>query len=334
MSKVLTIVVPSYNTKAHVDKCIPTMIDENFINDIEILLINDGSTDETESMLMKYALMHPQSIRVISKKNGGHGSVVNKGIEEATGKYFRVIDGDDPVITRNLGELVNKLKIIDADIVFTPFYEEFVESGKRKPCFFTRLEDCKIYPFDSVCNMIECLPLHSINYRTSLLKENKIRVQEGCFYEDKEYDLYPIPYVKSIAYVNEPVYIYRIGVPGQSISVEKVLRNRKMLETITHNLCLFYEDVLEQGTTDDKKRYLSNAICDVIKNMYGMFLKMPFGKTSFSEIGTFNTMCKQWSGILYKESNKGAIMLLRKNNILLYSLVFFGFKLKRRFRGF
>lgn len=334
--KHLTIVVPSYNTEAYIDTCLPTMIDERYIQDIEILLINDGSTDRTKEMLEKYEKQYPESIKVINKENGGHGSVINRGIQEATGRYFRVIDGDDFVDTDNLYKLVDKLKSIDSDIVFTSLYEEILTKNKNFLRFsYSNVEEGKVYLFDDICLRIGCIPLHAINYRTSLLKNNKIRVQEKCYYEDKEYILYPIPFVKTIAYYNFPVYHYRIGVPGQSVSTEKVLKNKKMLELITQNLCVFYENTLSnQDISNVKKQYLSNAICEVIKNMYGIYLKFPLGVEPLKMIKNATLQCRNWSPNLYRESNVGIIKFLRKNSCFVYLVAYISFRLVRMIRGF
>ena len=333
--KVLTIVVPSYNTSVHINACLPTMIDNQFIDKIEILLINDGSTDQTETLLKQYEKKYPDSIRVISKENGGHGSVINRGIQEATGKYFRVVDGDDPLITKNLNGLINKMSKLDSDIVFTPYYQDNIGTGERALCCTSDLKMGVEYKFEDVAGNLQCIPLHAISFKTSLLRDNHIHVQEKCFYEDEEYILYPIPYVNTITYYSEPVYIYRIGVPGQSISVEKVIKNRKMLETITENLCLFYEREVDQGLSKGKELYLSSAICDVIRNMYGMFLKMPRSRETMSLINEFNKKCGQWSPTLYLKSGEDtAINLIRKNNYLLYSCAHVLFKQKMKKRGF
>ena len=335
MEKILTVVVPSYNTLVHIDKCLPTMIDERFINDIEILLINDGSTDETQKKLEQYANKYPLSIRVINKENGGHGSVINRGIKESKGKYFKVIDGDDPVITDNLYKLVEMLKNENSDIVVTPFLKEFVENSERILCGNLPLIPGKQYIFDDVCQKIGILPLHAINYKTSLLFNNGIKVQEKCFYEDKEYILYPIPYITTISYYSDPVYVYRIGVPGQSISLEKVIKNRKMLEKITHNLCCFYEEISDENISSEKDSYLSRAICDVIRNMYGMFLKMPRKRETLRMISEFDNNCKEWSPKLYKKSGEDiTIRLLRKHSFAVYSCAYYAFKRKMEKRGF
>ena len=119
--KILTIVVPSYNTELYIDECLPTIISSKSIDDIEILLVNDGSTDNTLKKARYFEELYPQSIRVIDKENGGHGSVINRGIKEATGKYFKVIDGDDWVDTAAFNQLVSCLKRVDVDLVMNPY---------------------------------------------------------------------------------------------------------------------------------------------------------------------------------------------------------------------
>lgn len=331
--KVLTIVVPSYNTSVHIDECIPSMIDERCIDDIEILLINDGSTDNTLELLEKYQTKYPKSIRIINKENGGHGSVINRGIHEAKGKYFKVVDGDDHLIPDGLCQLVDRLKTIDADIVYTSYYRDYLSIKKRELSCVHNIEEGRLYEFDLICHEIGSLPLHALNYRTSLLKDNDIKLTEKCFYEDKEYDLFPVPYVNTIVYYNIPTYIYRIGVVGQSVSTEKLIKNQAMLETITYHLCDFYE---RKSTviSKPKREYLAFSIVDVIKNMYGMYLKLPYGEDSIHKIEEFNNKCRMWSEDLYVRGNTGAVKLLRRNSFIVYSIAYIGFKIVRWRRGF
>lgn len=333
MEKVLTIVVPSYNTEKHIDNSLPSLIADSISNKLEILLINDGSTDGTLERIKEFEKNYPNCIRVISKENGGHGSVINRGIKEAKGKYFRVIDGDDAVITENLIKLIENLEQCDSDVVFSPYIMEFVQSGERVECDKYDLESGKEYSFDSLSKIINCIPLHGINYKTTLLKEHDIHVQEHCFYEDKEYIMYPIPFVNTATYYTDPIYIYRIGVPGQSISVEKVVKNWKMLKRITENLCIFYENLGEQ-VSKEKKQYLSTAICDVIKNTYGMFLKMPYDTKNVNYIKEFSEECQKWSPNLYDDSDKGVIRLLRSNSKIIYAICYVMFRQKMKNRGF
>lgn len=333
--KILTIVVPSYNTKKYLEVCLPNMLDKRFLEDIEILLINDGSTDGTEIVLEKYAERFAESVRVINKENGGHGSVINRGIHEAKGKYFKVIDGDDTVETDSLEKFIRFLKKdVNVDMIIAPYYKEYIMDGKKQIEGIQKVETGKEFVFDDICKKIGYVPLHEIVYRTELLQKHEIKMQENCYYEDTEYNLYPIPYVRSLIYFDQPIYVYRIGVEGQSININSVIKNRKMLFKIVKNLCIFYEEKCRYNISGPKNKYIINAICEVAANAYAVYLKMPYGKKAKEMIPKFDKKLMQWSPKVYAAIDSKAIHLLRKDSFIIYTLAYFLFKLKRWKRGF
>ena len=122
--KVLTLVIPVYNTEKYVKRCLDSILIEDVLEDIEVITVNDGSKDGSVEILRRYEKMYPNSVVVIDKENGGHGSTVNAGLEKATGKYFRVIDSDDWVNSHDFVTFVNKLKNEDADLVVTNYRKE------------------------------------------------------------------------------------------------------------------------------------------------------------------------------------------------------------------
>ncbi len=95
MEKLLTIVVPAYNVEKYIKNCLDSFIDLSVLRSLEILIVDDGSTDSTASLAHTYEQKYPYSFKVLSKENGGHGSTINYAIPRATGKYFKVVDGDD-----------------------------------------------------------------------------------------------------------------------------------------------------------------------------------------------------------------------------------------------
>ena len=130
--KILSIVIPSYNTGQFLDKNIITMLDSRINNKLEILIVNDGSSDDTAERATKYQKLYPGTVKLINKENGGHGSVINKGIEIASGRYFKVIDGDDWVVKENLVSLIADLENIDSDIVLNPYHFIFEGGGYQE----------------------------------------------------------------------------------------------------------------------------------------------------------------------------------------------------------
>ena len=115
--KVLTITIPSYNVEAYLEECLESFVNSEVMEEIEVLVVNDGSSDSTAEIAQRYADKYPETFRLINKENGGHGSTINTGIKEAKGKYFKVVDGDDWVDTRSFIRLVKVLKESEADIV-------------------------------------------------------------------------------------------------------------------------------------------------------------------------------------------------------------------------
>ena len=194
---ILTIVVPSYNTEKYIDTCIPTLLKHRMRHKLEILLVNDGSCDHTLSKLLRYERDYPDTVRVIDKQNGGHGSVINIGIKEARGKYYKVVDGDDWVISRNLERLICCLDKGNYDLVVNPYIKQNVNTGQRKAVCF-QAEKYRKLDFDSIAGWFSEIEIHAATYRTELLRKNHISVRENCFYEDTQYNIYPIRYVSSI----------------------------------------------------------------------------------------------------------------------------------------
>lgn len=333
MQKVLSIIIPSYNTEKYIDECLPTMLSEEILDDIEILLINDGSKDNTPKVAKKYVEKYPSSIRLINKENGGHGSVINRGIEEATGKYFKVIDGDDWVEMEGLAKLVHRLKSTDADMVLNPFYWYMVDDGSRKLIDVAKDKFDQEICFEEISKELKSVQLHSVTYKTSILRDNKIRFQEKCFYEDLEYDVYPVLYVSTVLFLDIPVYVYRIGLPTQSINIENVIRNKKMADTINENLMIFYNN-LPKDISENRKQYFARIISGMLNRNSSIFLKMPYGKKSKNGLAYYFKHMKEVSKELYDYETSKAVSLMRKDNWLLYSLAYFTFWCKRKIRRF
>ena len=128
MGVILTIAVPSYNIEKYIHKCIESFnnIKTELYSDFEVLIINDGSTDKTIDIVKKLSSETSLNLKIINKENGGHGSAVNKGIEEAKGKYFKIIDGDDWVNKADFEEFLLRLKKKDVDLIVTDYTEQHV----------------------------------------------------------------------------------------------------------------------------------------------------------------------------------------------------------------
>ena len=132
MEKILSFIIPAYNCERFLDKCIQSMIQDDIKEFLEIIVVNDGSTDDTKSVAEKYCSMYPEIIRLISQENKGHGGALNTGCHAASGKYLKVIDADDWVETSNLPAFIDLLKKCDSDVVLTHHYTRNISNGEIK----------------------------------------------------------------------------------------------------------------------------------------------------------------------------------------------------------
>ena len=173
MEKLLTVVVPSYNVEKYLEETLESFVIPEIMDDLEVLIVNDGSKDRTPEIGAAYEKRYPQTFRLISKENGGHGSTINRGIEEAKGTYFKVVDGDDWVDRGGFTELLHRLKTSGADYVVTDYYKVNDGTKEKKLETFPYLKAHPKCRFEEVVGNTDIL-MHALVIRTAILKENGI----------------------------------------------------------------------------------------------------------------------------------------------------------------
>lgn len=231
MTKLLSITVPSYNSEDYLDRCIQSLLPGG--EDVEIIIVNDGSTDQTQKIAERYAEKYPSMVRVVNQKNKGHGGAVNTGISVATGIYFKVVDSDDWVDEAAYMQILTTLKHLEMngcilDMMISNFVYEKAGARRKK-----RLHYHKVFPQNQVFGWDDTkhfglgkyILMHSIIYRTGLLRECHLQLPEHTFYVDNLFVYEPMPYVKRMYYLDVDFYRYYIGRADQSVN-EKVMISR------------------------------------------------------------------------------------------------------------
>ena len=132
MNKLLTISIAAYNVEMYIEKLLDSIIDSGKLDEIEVLVVNDGSKDKTVEITNKYVKRYPNSIYLINKPNGGHGSTINTGIKNAHGKYFKAIDGDDWIDSTNLAKLIENMKKTNSDLILCNHKFVFEKNGSEE----------------------------------------------------------------------------------------------------------------------------------------------------------------------------------------------------------
>lgn len=324
VEKILTITVPSYNVEKFLENTLDSFVDERVLEAIEVLIVDDGSKDKTAEIGNRYEAQYPDTFRVISKENGGHGSTINRGIQEAKGKYFKVVDGDDWVDRDGFAELIRRLADCETDYVFTNYYEVNDVTGELTPVTFSWIEKETEMPFEKIADETR-ISMHALIIRTSILKENQIRLDEHCFYVDVEYILYPIPYVNSVIYFDIFVYMYRLAQVNQSVSMlgyQKHLQNH--IDVILH--VLDYINVYKKRPDYDRRKdiYMARRIAEMVHTQVDIFMSFPLtDKTIPGKFKEFDNEVKKKSPYVYEKSGEfsGMLRLLRKTGFRFYTLI-------------
>lgn len=248
--KILSFVIPAYNSGAFLDKCITSMLVPEILDKLEIIVVNDGSKDSTEAIAKSYCRKYPQTVRLISQENKGHGGALNTGLAAASGKYLKVVDADDWVETVNLPTFIGLLERCDSDIVLTHHRTIDISTGEIKNWRNYPSEFGKAYSFQQVVscwkNFERSMTFHGITYRRDFYRDHAGALPEHVFYEDHEYATFPCCYGHSVMCFDLFLYDYRIGDVSQSVSSVNQLKRIGHLETVIKRMVAQY-NALPQG---------------------------------------------------------------------------------------
>ena len=298
MDKILTISIAAYNVEKYLEQTLSSLSDSRFIDDIEVLIIDDGSKDRTRDIALKYQEMAPDSFRYVPKENGGHGSTINKGIELAQGKYFRAIDGDDWVDKDAFTDFICRLKSEDADMILTQ-HKTVCGSEEKLIKFVRNMEDGKKYSWIDELD-IEYVTIHMMTLKTELLQKNNVRITEKCFYVDIEFIVWAIYLSESIVYWELPVYMYRIGNANQSINKKNMLKNVGMQETVSYKLAAIFDRFRESGRlSKTKEDVIFRRITRSIGSTVRTYLLIDNGTESKEKIILFDKKIREISENTY-----------------------------------
>lgn len=234
--KVLSLIVPAYNSEQYLDTCISSFLATEILDKLDIIVVNDGSTDATAAVAEKYCAAYPDSVRLISQENRGHGGALNTGCAAAEGKFLKVIDADDWVETENLPPFIRLLEACDSDVVLTHHHTIDIGTGEIKNWRSFPTEFGRSYTFDEIMaqwkRFDRSLTFHGITYRREFYQKNASPLLEHVFYEDHEYATFPCCYAKSVTPFDLFLYDYRIGDVQQSVSEANQLKRLSHTEAV------------------------------------------------------------------------------------------------------
>ena len=229
--KLLSFVVPCYNSESYMKNCIHSLLTGG--REVEIIIVDDGSTDGTADIADKYAEDYPELVKVVHQENGGHGEAVNTGLRHASGLFFKVVDSDDWVsisaykeILKTIEKLAGERQLVDM-LISNFVYEKEGARHKKAMRYRSAFPQNRIFTWDDVrlLRKGQYILMHSVIYRTKLLRECHLQLPDHTFYVDNIFVYHPLPYVKTMYYLNVDFYRYYIGREDQSVN-ESVMIQR------------------------------------------------------------------------------------------------------------
>lgn len=229
--KYISFAIPCYNSEAYMAQAIESILPGG--EDVEILIVNDGSKDRTAEIGKEYEEKYPGIVKLINKENGGHGDAVNAGLSHASGKYFKVVDSDDWVDRISLMKILNVLKNFEEEeqevdmLIANYVYEKVGMEHKKVIRYDNVLPENQILKWDEIgqFRIGQYILMHSVIYRTDMLKLCQLTLPKHTFYVDNIYVYYPLPHVRTLYYIDVDFYRYFIGREDQSVN-EKVMISR------------------------------------------------------------------------------------------------------------
>ena len=267
--KILSIVIPTYNMEKFLNRCLDSLIvPEEYMQLLEVLIVNDGSKDSSSAIAHQYEEKYPSTFRVIDKENGNYGSCVNRGIDEATGKYFRILDADDRFDTASLIEFLTYLSSFDADMVVTNFCYTFLDKedriGVNLPDKIKFGEIYMVEDFDFIalgCESSCCM--HALTFKLEVIKAVGMRLQTGISYTDAEYAYFPQSAVKTVLPLDLCLYLYTRGRENQTVSPAAMKKGVNDFYKVSRRLVADYADQIKQGhsqSTINNQRILVESV--------------------------------------------------------------------------
>lgn len=240
--KDISFVVPCYNSEAYMKKCIDSLLIGK--NQIEIIIIDDGSTDKTGQIADNYQKKYPKTVKVIHQKNGGHGEGINAGLKHASGKYFKVVDSDDWLDEEAYKKLLKEIKNIDTDLIVCNYVYTYTDGRKNQIISFDNVYDeNKVLTWNDIhrFKMTQYPSLHSMMYKKSVLDKSNIDLPKHVFYEDNLFIYLPLVNTETIYYLKLNLYQYYIGRSDQSVQASQMIKRSHHQVLVSKRVCTAYD---------------------------------------------------------------------------------------------
>lgn len=299
MKKILTIVIPTYNMQDYLRRCLDSLIvPEKQMKQLEVLVINDGSKDNSSAIAHEYQDKYPDTFRVIDKENGNYGSCINRGLKEASGKYIKILDADDKFNSINFPGYIDFLLNNDSDMVLTVTDVVVEEKIINRWAFI--VPEKKEIDFISYNIFPE---MHCVTYRTEILKMHNYVQTEGISYTDQQWVFAPIVWMKTAIYYNVPIYEYSVGREGQTVDIQVRKKNRWMYRKVFLDILKTYNHLC---FSDAKDKWLKEKMLKKLHDIF--YFDLLICPDTSSSLVEFDDELKKLNILFYQESSNRIVL--------------------------
>ena len=321
MEKILSIIIPTYNMAALLPRCLDSLTASGVLDDLDILVVNDGSTDSSRAVAYSYAERYPQSIKVVDKKNGNYGSTINAALPLAVGEYVKVLDSDDWFDSQALAKYVAELKSLEQEVDVSVTHFLMIHEGGRTETVKYQNYGPEPYTYGKVYNLDKVLGdgfiryflMHSLTYRTQLLRDHGYRQTEGISYTDIQWSSYPFFWAGSIVFHDLVVYRYNMDREGQTMDPAVIRKSLPQLERMTMDLMDFYRKAdmsdLSEARVGFLRQYFKNRLRLLVKTHLMDIPRREFDKEAFSSLDS-------WIQAVLTEFRMGRIRVFPENKVI------------------
>lgn len=254
MGKILTIIIPTYNMEKYLSACLDSLIVPS-LDEVEVLVINDGSTDSSLEIASEYSRRYPNVFRVVDKSNGNYGSCINRGLSESTGKYIKILDADDCFDGENFELFISFLKSQDADMVVSSYAItdecRAIKSIKNAPV------NISCASFESMVSVLTDwnLAMHAVAYNAKIFHNLNYHQTEGISFTDIEWIFAPLSRIHTISFFPQVVYKYMLGRDGQTMGFKNPVKSAKDMFQMLDGIVKVYVGMIGELDAAHKKYY-------------------------------------------------------------------------------
>lgn len=277
MNKILTIIIPTYNMEKYLHNCLSSLIvSEDNMEKLEVLVVNDGSKDSSSQIAHGFETQYPQTFRVIDKENGNYGSCINRGLEEATGKYVKVLDADDSFNPSVFDRYLNYLERTDSDFIINDYCIVDDKGNTKKMFSFSAPHDNEFsldsLDYETTMNITH----HSVAYKTKCLKDINYHQTEGISYTDDEWIFKPIVQVECASYFPECLYYYLVGRSGQTFNPRNIKKSLGDMFKVMWSIIIYYNSII-----NDKGKRNKHFLFNKLRTRLGVFYNLNINHYNF-----------------------------------------------------